>query len=366
MILIRSFHKIIVLTIIVSLLIVAAPLSAQETTAIVPDVTGLSVPQAAALLNQNGLRLGAQTNEQWDASSGLEPNTISAQTLAPGQSVEWGASVDVTVLRSPNVRLVYTHEVISLVNQTGAPLDISGIEFSTLDGSTPAAFAARDWASTLDVGNCVQLWSVGRTAPDRPDGCEGVQRWLSTINAAKHFWTATNGVSQFRVTQNGIERAVCEAAPDGGLRECAFYAPADSASGDATAYIYLAYTVDSLIVWNQSAAQWMPVGNTAILNNNPNLAMSGLEVPVGDPELFGSPDALGMIDQLAPGQCLLFTNSSPEAGTPRDCEVIARLDIGPDLIFWAADFEIVSTTTGQPHTCLAAAVGRLTLCVMPR
>jgi hypothetical protein len=45
--------------------------------------------------------------------------------------------------------------------------------------------------------------------------------------------------------------------------------------------------------------------------------------------------------------------------------VIARLDIGPTVIFWDADSG-VGSSDGQPRTCPAAVAGRLTLCVMPR
>jgi hypothetical protein len=69
---------------------------------------------------------------------------------------------------------------------------------------------------------------------------------------------------------------------------------------------------------------------------------------------------------LAPGQCLLFTNRSPSSEQPPlPCDVIARLDIRPTVIFWGADFG-VGSSDGQPRTCPAAVAGRLTLCVMPR
>jgi hypothetical protein len=142
--------------------------------------------------------------------------------------------------------------------------------------------------------------------------------------------------------------------------------PGSGASSDTTEYVYLAYTVDSLVVLNQSTDKWMALGRTIVLNNNPAISVSGAEVPIGDPGLFGNPDAPGMIQQLAPSQCLLFTDGSPDAGPPQDCTVIARLNINRDLIFWAADFQIVSATTGKEYTCLGAAEGKLTLCIMPR
>jgi hypothetical protein len=343
----------------------ASPAHAQSP--VTPDVSGLNVPQAAAILNQNGLRLGAQTSQEWSAESGQAANTISAQSVAPGQTVQPGTAVDVTVLRSPNVQLRYNREQFSLINGTGANLDLRGIRFEAVDGNS-AAFAASQWAASLAPGNrCVQLWATRRTAPDRPPGCEGVQSWLSTVNPAAHFWTDSNGVTQFRVTQDGIERAVCAGAfQGGGMRECAFYVPGDAAADDVTAHIYLAYTTESLVVLNQSPDRWMPVGSTTILNYNPTLSNPGHALIVGDPALFGNPDTVGNIRRLAPGQCLLFTNSDPDARPPQDCIVIAQLNIDPSLIFWAADFDVVSAADAQARTCLGAIEGQLTICVMPR
>jgi hypothetical protein len=338
---------------------------AQDST--VPDVTGLGVPQAAALLNRNGLRLGTQTGEPWTEASGLAANTISAQAIAPGQVVAPGTAVDVTVLRSPNVLLVYNREVITLINQTGAALDLTAIQFNAVDGSTPASFPARNWAAALNPGDrCVQLWAVARTGPERPPECSGVDRWLSTVKPAVHFWTGAAGATHFDVVQGGIERAVCETAAAGGT-QCAFYVPSDAASADVTDYIYLAYTTERLVVLNQSTDRWMPLSGIMIYNYNPNVSVPGAELPVGDPALFHNPDTVADITRLAPGQCLLYSNHNRDAAyPPQDCDVIARLDINPKLIFWAADFEIGSATDGQRHTCPAATEGKLTICIMPR
>jgi hypothetical protein len=353
------------LLVVICLFLLPSLAIAQDTT--VPDLTGLSVPASAAALNRNGLALGSQQGEPWTEESGQAANTISAQSVPPGEVVVLGSAIDVTVLRSPNVLLVYDTEMFTLINQTGEPLPLGGLTFNAVEGDRQASFDATRWAGSLDPGDrCMQLWAVGRTSPDRPGACTGVQRWLSTNNPAAHFWT--NGITRFNVVLDGIERAVCDgAAPDGTRTRCAFYLPVGGSAGDVTPYIYLAYTTDRLIVRNQSADQWMPLGQTQIANYNPQLPQPGLTLTVGDPELFGNPETVANIRRLAPGQCLLFTNSSPDATTPpEDCDVIARLDIDPRLIFWAADFEIVSATDGRRHMCLAATEGTLTICVMPR
>ncbi len=348
-----------------------APLIAQAQdgpSASVPDLTGLSVPAAAASLNRVGLALGPQIDQPWTEATGLPPNTVVGQDIPPGQAVAAGTAIGITVLRSPNVLLLYDAEGITLINQSGADLDLNGLIFTALDGNTPAAFPATNWLPGLSAGDCAQLWAVRRTGPSRPAECRAIQRWLSTVNPAVHFWTGANGVTRFSVNYGGVERATCPAAPPGaGQQRCAFFLPAGVAAGDVTEYIYLAYTSDRLIVFNQTQDRWMPLQGVKLYNYNPNVIIRGAELTVSDPGLYAILNPAADTSRLAPGQCLFFTNSSPEATTPpQPCEAIARLDIDPSLVFWAADFEVGSVTDGQRHSCPAASPDKLTLCIMPR
>jgi hypothetical protein len=349
-------------------LLVYLPLFAQGEPVTVPNVTGLSVPAAAALLNRNGMVLGRQSEKVWTEGQGQPVNTIVAQSLSPGSTVERSTALDVTVLRSPNVLLVYQLRVFTLINQADGPIDLRGLVFNALDGNTPASFPATNWMPTLDGGGrCAQLWAEPRTGPDRPAECTGVQRWLSTVNPSVHFWTGLNSVTSFSVVYDGVERTVCEGAASGqGLKQCAFYLPAGTTGGDTTDYVYLAYTTDRLIVLNQSDDQWMPLAQTKVYNRNPNLSVPEADLTIGDPQLFNNPDIVANIARLAPGQCLLFTNSGGDGSPPQPCDVIAQLDINPTLIFWAADFDIGSTTDGRRHSCPAATADKMTICVMPR
>lgn len=345
------------------------PANAQSDEVTVPDVTGLSVPAAAAVLNRNGIALGLQYEEQWTESLGQPANTIIAQSLAPNSITTRGTTLDITVLRSPNMLLIYRPRHITLINQADAPADLTGLVFNALDGNTPASFPASNWLSTLDGdGHCAQLWAEARTGPERPEECTGVQRWLSTINTSVHFWTDLNGVTRFNVVYNGVELTVCEAAVQGaGQKECAFFLPIGTAGGEATGHVFLAYTTDRLIVLNQSDDKWMPVDQTTIRNFNPNVLVRGAALTIGDATLFNNANPVADVTRLAPGQCLMFTNSSPNVESPpQPCDVIARLDVNPSLIFWAADFEVDSATDDQRHTCPAATANKLTICVMPR
>jgi hypothetical protein len=341
---------------------------AQSDEVTVPDVTGLSVPAAAALLNQNGMALGLQTEEAWTESLGQPANTIISQSLAPGSTTTSGTALDITVLRSPNMLLVYGSQVITLINQANAPINLGSLVFNALDGNA-ASFPAANWQATLDGdGRCAQLWAERRTGPERPEACTGIQRWLSTVNTGVHFWTDLNGVTRFSVVYEGVERTVCEAAAPGqGQKQCTFFLPAGTSGGDTAGYVYLAYTTDRLIVLNPSGDKWMPLAETTIYNYNPNVSVRGASLIIGDPVLFNNPDTVADITRLAPSQCLMFTNSSPDVTSPPEaCDVIARLDVNPSLIFWAADFEVGSATDGQRHTCPAATANKLTVCVMPR
>lgn len=74
------------LGLLLALLLVAAPASGQSDPVTVPDVIGLTVPEAAALLNRSGLVLGAQISETWTEASGAAQNTIGAQAILPGET----------------------------------------------------------------------------------------------------------------------------------------------------------------------------------------------------------------------------------------------------------------------------------------
>lgn len=348
-----------VLSILILLFAFSHVLHAQDAVP-VPDLTGLSVPEAAAALNRIGLALGVETGAAWTAESGLEQNRIQAQSIPAGQTAAPAAAVDITVLRSPNVILIYDDNDLTLVNKTGAPLDLAGLFFNTLDGASAGMAAAR-WAPSLRDQQCTQVWSIGRNGPKGLDECSTVQNWLVTTSGGEHFWTGAGGTTRFAVTQNGIQRMVCPVANPG---RCEFYLSGGS-GGETTEYVYFAYTSERLAVINQSADRWMVLAGFTVYNNF--VPQTGLPVTLADPSLYGgNVNPVARLGQLAPGQCILFTNSAPDSATPpQPCDIIARLDISPQLIFWGAAFDMDSQS-GRRHSCPAATAGRLTICVMPR
>lgn len=339
------------------------PAAAQE----VPDLTGLSVPRAAAELNRAGLVLGTRSYDAWTETSPVPQNTIRDQSIPAGQTAAPGSAVDVVVLQSPNITLVYDENDFTLVNHTGSDIRLDNLSFHALEGH--AALAASRWAGSLRANSCVQVWSIQRSTPKDVEGCDSIQNWFSNVNnRVLHFWTALNGVSQFIVAQDGMPRAACEAAAAGAEpRQCQVYIAA-SQSDEVTPYLYFAYTPSRLVVLNRSEDRWMPLHNAVILNNNPNLSQPGMGISIGDPSLYQVVNSAADFSQLAPGQCLLFTNGSglEALDLPQECDVVGQLDIDPNLIFWSNPFTVNSITDGQQRLCDAAQPDRLTICVMPR
>ena len=339
----------------------------QATSPVVPNLAGMNLPQATAALNDVGLALGNQTSEPWTEAAGVPQNTISAQSVPAGQPATAGAAVDVTVLRSPNVSLSYDDNDFTVINNTGASIDFNGLVFGSAEG-TPAAFSATRWAGNLDAAGCAQVWSVFRAAPKDVAGCVRINHWLTTNNSAEYFWTALNGVNHFKIVQNGLERGNCPAAPSGTApMTCDLYLPAN-ASEDATPYLYFAYTPQRLIVFNHSQNAFMPLSGTPIYNNNPNLTPPHQGLNLDDTKIYRLLNPVATVAQLAPGQCILFTDGSDPASlaTPQPCDVIARFDMPANIVFWTSAFDIDSVTNGRSYSCNGATAGQLTICVMPR
>ena len=335
------------------------PLSAQSAT--VPDLTGLNIPQAAAALNAAGLSLGDEAAQLWDSLAPVEPDLIGGQSVPAGSAAEAGTVVDVTVLRAPNAAMIYDDNDITLVNLSGANISVNDVTFNTVDGNS-ASFPASLWTDILRANQCLQLWSVGRNGPKGLDECRLIQTWRVTTNPAEHFWTGSGGTTQFSLSKAGEQVVTCDVANPG---RCDFYLPTGVRGGESTEYVYFAYTSDQLAIINTSDDRWMDLNGLSVINNFAQPL--GATVAVGNPSLFGNPSIVADIRRLAPGQCLLFTNSSPQSDAPpQPCDPIARLNIAPNLIFWGAAFEVDSVTSERNHACPAGAADRLILCVMPR
>jgi len=333
----------------VGLLIVVlllASVSAAQENVIVPDVTGLTVPEAAAVLNQAGLQFGAEVAEGWTEDAGVPENTIVRQSIDVGESAVYGTAIEVTVLRSANTLLIYDDNDITLVNQADGGLSLGGIRFSTDAGTI---FHASRWGGRVDSRDCVQLWSVGRTGAKPLDECGSIN-WLTTNNPAEHFWTGVDGTTTFTVYQNGIERAVCPVSTSG---RCEFFLSGGGRS-ELTPFVYMVYTTDRFVVLNNSADRWMPLSGLR-LNNG---------APFADATYFDEPVVIGYLQALAPGQCLIYTRDANDASSPQPCDEIAvgTYTTGEPL-FW--DMEFTLSGSEGDYSCPAATAGRMTICILP-
>ena len=329
---------------------------------VVPDVTGMSVPAAAAALNRVGIAIGHEVAEPLSAEANLAPNTVISQSLAPGTQVEAGAAIDLTIQRSPNTLLIYDDNDLTLVNQTGSIIDLSQITFQALDGNG-ATFAAGQWGNTLRESCCAQIWSIHRTGPKDLNECPFIEHWLATTQSSRHFWTGAGGTTQFSVLQNGIERGVCMVTNPG---RCEVYLPGNDAGfEDVTEYVYIVYSQDRLAIINNTNDHWMPLSGLVLLNNF--VEPRGQAITLSDAALYGDHlNPAADLRRLAPGQCILFTNNPETQSPPQPCDVIAWLAINPSLIFWGADFPVDSVSDNLNHTCPAAKPDQMVLCIMPR
>src|SRR5690348_4552691 len=104
---------------------------------VMPNLSGLTVPQAHALLFEHGLQLDpiiVTTN-----SGAGTVNTIIDQSLAAGESISEGAVISVTVLREYNLELIWQAadnggDSFTIVNLTDEQMTIEQLRFVTADG----------------------------------------------------------------------------------------------------------------------------------------------------------------------------------------------------------------------------------------
>ena len=115
--------------------------------------------------------------------------------------------------------------------------------FTSIEG-TSATYAASQWDNNLRENQCFQLWSLNRNGPKDVEGCHFIQTWHTTTNTGSHFWTQSNGVMRFAALENGIQRAICDAAPPNSQDSpitCEFYLAGGGDADDATGFVYFAY-----------------------------------------------------------------------------------------------------------------------------
>jgi hypothetical protein len=338
---------------IFSLCFAAFSASGQDPFLTVPDLTRLSIPEAASTLRHAGLRLGQETIIAIDPASGDTENIIVEQSPRAGEAVEAGAAVSISVTRAINAYVLYDDNDLTLVNVTAGLLDLNTIRFSGT-GETTTEFNPSAWAAQLDGGRCGQIWSVARLASKEVTGCSAIL-WMTAGNRNQHFWTHTSGAAQFSIIQDGVVRATCPAAQAGSqdspLR-CEIVFDVDYPDENID-YIYIAYTTDRLIIHNQTVDRWMSLDETHLRDS------SGRDIELSSLNILN--EATGQ-PRLAPGECILFA-AQANAQPPEPCQVIGQVET--DAIYWLEPFSVIGRDD-VPRVCEAAEEGALVICVMLR
>ncbi|MDX1994544.1 MAG: PASTA domain-containing protein [bacterium] len=320
-------------------------LSAQDATPTpsVPDVTGLSLPQAAAALHRAGYALAQPTFIE-----GQPPQTVAEQSPVAGENAAPGTAVAVTVAQAFNARLVWDDNDFTIINETGDVLRLDQLRFS----SDAAAYTGRWPENVVNDGFCAQVWTEPVRSAKEVPGCQSARStlWLTSNDRTEHFWT--NGATQFEVYQDGVYRGRCEVA----ALECRLYLAPGLIPEDVTPYLYFNYTEAALLVVNTSQTRWMPLDRAVIdtlLIGNVSQFSSG---SIGNPAL------------LAPGECELFISGSGETSIawPEAQPCLRIADAAVQDPVWRDGFTLVSTLDGQPRTCPPAVANEVTICLLPR
>ncbi len=341
-----------------------------------PDVTGRTLPAAAAELNRAGLELGDITFAEWQEGAAFAENTVSAQTLVENR-------VNVTVLQTYNMRLVYDDNDFTLVNMVDLDvewaLSIARLEFvaqNRLQGARPARFSGLEWRGWVSRNFvCLQLWSIDvagadPTVADCPRA--GISTWLDDLPPEQQFWNAASGAERFVVLHDGVRRASCPTAITQEHQTCLLYLPvgilpqdASQSTGyryyaeDVAPYVFFRYSTDYLWVINRTANRWLPTGQVQLVNET--------RQQLGDPTGFIAVGA-GSVGLLAPGQCALFVfDPAALQSLPPECSHhVATATAGTDGAFWRDGFSIASWIDQTERACPPPAAAGESICLLPR
>lgn len=345
------------------ILFISATLNAQPAdTVAVPNLAGLTPPQAAAALNAARLQLG--TLSPVTASGAVLPGTIASQFPAPGSAVNTSAVVDVVVGYAPNIRLIYDNNDLTIINTGTQAIDARTLDLQASD-AVPVSFDGGRWGRAIEPTDCVQVWATRRTRPKSLAECRRITAWLSTTDTSQHVWKESAGVSRFIVRQDGVARGECPAAGPGSGESpfvCDIYLEQEQPA-PVWPFIYFAYTRDTLVVHNTSGDSWMrlnvaltPASGGAISLNDGTLykAVDGLVLSTAN-------DGRPIIRQLAPGQCVRFRTVTTASGSlPEPCLMFADALVD-GVPFWNARFTI-EDRSGDKHVCEGAAPDAVTTC----
>jgi PASTA domain len=351
-------QKLLVTLLLMMLMIPVLAQEGKENTISVPDLTGMSAPQAETALNEQGLRLAPSIlSLDTNLYDGII-NTVAIQSIIAGEIVERGTIITISVIRDFDLLLLYDiqdgdADDFTLVNLSNEDINLAGIVFqSTSEENIEPSYNARDFSGgILPAERCFQLWGRAEAGFYEPEECDN-NRLLNygivrDIPNNQKFWQDT---VSFMVMQDGVYRASCEVS----VGRCELWVSPRAIAEDVTEYIYFIYDEHQLYIFNSAPEQWMPL--TEI-----QLADSGRRL--NDPLMWSSslvPD----IDFLAPKQCVRFSDTDADEALV-DCLVIAASTLTQSNIFWSNGFSVQSLyQAGIELTCPRPS--ERSFCLIPR
>lgn len=130
------------------------------------------------------------------------------EVTAPPAPTETEVPAPTPIPADPDILLLYNGDTINLLNVSGGPLDVTGLEIGSGDNALPVSKFARvaDIAlSELPNNHCVQARDVRiQGMVDKPESCSWV-RSLLYIVPDDLFW----GMGDFIVQREGVPLATC-------------------------------------------------------------------------------------------------------------------------------------------------------------
>lgn len=348
-------RKLFIMLLLIVLMIPVLAQDEEEDIALMPDLSGLTAPEAESILNTHSqeLRLDPIILSLDANSHEGAINTIGEQSIGADEAVEHGEVITISLIRDFNLLLIYRNETLrvmdnhfTMINLSDGEINIDGITLQ----SNERTFAASDWrASTIRDGQCFQLWSSPKIGNHQPAECSALAGVgiLEGIPDNQQFWKDTD---TFTVMQDGVYRASCEVAAG----SCELWVSPQAIAEDVTEFAYFVYDEHQLYVYNYAPQQWMPLSEIRLADSERRL---------NDLQLWSS-NVIPDINFLAPNQCVRF--SSANAGESlADCLVIASSTLTQLNNFWSDGFIVHSLYQKSiEHTCPAPS-GQ-TFCLVPR
>lgn len=338
---------------VIVLLLLTIPVLGQENSPTpvptMPNLIGLTAPEAHALLAEHGLLLDPVFSSSTTSTG--ENNTIIDQSLAAGEAYITGAVISVTLHHSNNIELIWQTEnfgtdAFTIVNLSDAIINFDNVDFLSADATKRLNLP--EMPNILRERNCFQLWVFQENNGTRLPECNFLQGGgiLTVENPNRQFWL---GVGSFYVLQEGLRRAECEIA----LGRCQLWVSPTPIAEEFSPYVFLMYNQHELIIHNRAENQWMPLNQIAF---NQGLALN-------DAREWDTVNFSPELPFLAPNQCVRYSDGRNQALAK--CTEVAYRQTGD--IFWASAFTVRSLRSGDTaKTCPAANGDELTLCLLLR